>query len=646
MKKRSTKKRQSQKLDFQTLEPRQLLAGDLVGPHQVTGMLPTGTNLVQNGDFETAVSDGDNFYAQSEVENWEAKSETTTLNIFRYNDDYGNVLDLDSTIAEFDRVFQEVATQANRDYLVAFDFRNHPNTVEGASAGTNDFQVWWNGELVGTYRGGQQWQTGTVKVSSNSTSTSELMFTEIDEAGVAGDGLGALLDNIRIVQASEVAVSNGSFENADSATPFNRPFQVEGWQAAAPDAADRWIKVFPSNDNATATDGERYLNLDVTDSNRDIVFRNIDTVAGSSYYVTFDLRVDGDVSAESDELRVRWNDAWASTILADSQWQNYGLMLTADSAETNLAFLEPTLGDGSGPLIDNVRVFSILQNDIVLDANGSEAGTTGAATYNPGAGSQNIGGQITLEHPSGDRISSATITLNGVVDGNNELIAINVANIPLENGSPKIILNGYESATRQLQLAGVATVAEYQHVLRSLSYINAKDVVTVSQRSVSIQVANNDLPPIDSTATASINIDIETDQEVIDEAIIQKFIVDNNLNAQLVSDGLYVVIDEPGTGQNPTINSTVRVAYTGKFLTLNDQNKLVEGETFDSSSSDGISFPLTRVIRGWQLGIPEFKTGGHGKLLIPSRQAYGPLGSGSIPANEVLIFDVELKQIV
>jgi FKBP-type peptidyl-prolyl cis-trans isomerase FkpA len=52
------------------------------------------------------------------------------------------------------------------------------------------------------------------------------------------------------------------------------------------------------------------------------------------------------------------------------------------------------------------------------------------------------------------------------------------------------------------------------------------------------------------------------------------------------------------------------------------------------------------VIRGWQLGIPEFKTGGFGKLIIPSSLAYGPSGSGSIPPNAVLVFDVELIEIV
>jgi len=141
-------------------------------------------------------------------------------------------------------------------------------------------------------------------------------------------------------------------------------------------------------------------------------------------------------------------------------------------------------------------------------------------------------------------------------------------------------------------------------------------------------------------------VSIETDQALIDAAIIEQYIADNELDATPATEGLYVVIDDPGAGQNPTINSTVRVKYDGKFIELNAQNQLVEGDSFDVSSESGATFPLSNVIRGWQLGIPLFKTGGVGKLIIPSGLAYGASGSGSIAPNSVLVFDVELLEIV
>lgn len=639
----------SANLTFSPLEPRQLLAGDVVGPHQVAGSVPTGINILPNGDFETVTSPDDNFYDENEVDQWLTKGENGQLNILDYSDTYGNVLDLDSTASEFDRVYQNVSTTAGTDYLVTFDFRNHPSTPSDASSQSNDFEVWWNGQLQAIYTATDVWQTGTISVRGGSGASTELLFCEVSlSSSPLGDGIGALLDNIRVMQAREVILDNGSFESKSAAGEFNRPYQVDGWGAMGADINDRWLKVQAGDSQTSATDGSNYLNLDATESTRDIVFRDLDTVAGNSYYVTFDMRVDGNQATDPDELRVRWNQDWAGTFHGDFDWQNYGLMVTADSDTTRLTFLEPTVGNGSGPLIDNVRVFSITpaSNDIVLDANGADAGTTGERVFIPGAGAQNIGSDIALTHESGNVITSAVVTLIGVADGNNEILSIASGTIPTENGSPKITLTSYRPETRQLQLNGSATPEEYQAVLRSLTYYNAADTVSTSGREVNIEVFNNNLPPADSSAAARIDLSVETTQTVIDDAILQKFIADNGLNATAVNEGLYAVIDEPGTGLNPTVNSTVRVAYTGKFLTLNSQNQLVEGGTFDASSAAGISFPLSNVIRGWQLGIPVFKTGGSGKLLIPSHLAYGTSGTGSIPPNAVLVFDVELLQIV
>ena len=58
-----------------------------------------------------------------------------------------------------------------------------------------------------------------------------------------------------------------------------------------------------------------------------------------------------------------------------------------------------------------------------------------------------------------------------------------------------------------------------------------------------------------------------------------------------------------------------------------------------------ITFPLSGVIQGWQEGIPLFKEGGSGILLIPSALGYGSQSVGSIPANSVLIFDINLIDV-
>jgi FKBP-type peptidyl-prolyl cis-trans isomerase FkpA len=122
-----------------------------------------------------------------------------------------------------------------------------------------------------------------------------------------------------------------------------------------------------------------------------------------------------------------------------------------------------------------------------------------------------------------------------------------------------------------------------------------------------------------------------------DDQIIQQYIADHNLTATKTASGLYVVIDDPGTGASCNSNSDVKVSYKGYFT---------NGEVFDSSSAAGIQFNLQQVIEGWTEGIPYFKEGGYGKLLIPSALGYGRNGSGNIKPNTVILFDVKLLQVL
>ncbi|WP_172675973.1 FKBP-type peptidyl-prolyl cis-trans isomerase [Croceitalea dokdonensis] len=120
------------------------------------------------------------------------------------------------------------------------------------------------------------------------------------------------------------------------------------------------------------------------------------------------------------------------------------------------------------------------------------------------------------------------------------------------------------------------------------------------------------------------------------EQEIQAFIAAQELNAQRSSTGLYYVINDPGFGDRPTSGSNVTVAYRGYFT---------NGDVFDESGPEGISFNLNQVIPGWTEGITYFGEGGSGMLLVPSRLGYGNTGRGSIPGGAVLVFDVNVLSI-
>lgn len=121
-----------------------------------------------------------------------------------------------------------------------------------------------------------------------------------------------------------------------------------------------------------------------------------------------------------------------------------------------------------------------------------------------------------------------------------------------------------------------------------------------------------------------------------DEKKISQYISDNKLDAKATGTGLYYVIRTQGTGAQPNGSSNVRVFYKG-YLT--------DGTVFDKSGANGYVTNLQEVIKGWTEGIPYFKKGGKGMLLIPSALGYGSQAVGSIPANSVLIFDIELTDV-
>lgn len=90
--------------------------------------------------------------------------------------------------------------------------------------------------------------------------------------------------------------------------------------------------------------------------------------------------------------------------------------------------------------------------------------------------------------------------------------------------------------------------------------------------------------------------------------------------------------------RKPTLADMVTVHYEGKLL---------DGTVFDSSyeRSEPAAFPLGRLVKGWQVAIPNMGVGEIIEIAIPADMAYGPVGRGPIPGNATLLFKVELIAI-
>jgi FKBP-type peptidyl-prolyl cis-trans isomerase FkpA len=97
----------------------------------------------------------------------------------------------------------------------------------------------------------------------------------------------------------------------------------------------------------------------------------------------------------------------------------------------------------------------------------------------------------------------------------------------------------------------------------------------------------------------------------------------------------YRRIGRATTGARPAPTDTVTIHYVGRFT---------DGVEFDSSVARGepATFPLPRLIRGWQEGVPLMRVGERFEFAIPYTLAYGPNGRGPIPGGATLLFTIDL----
>lgn len=105
-----------------------------------------------------------------------------------------------------------------------------------------------------------------------------------------------------------------------------------------------------------------------------------------------------------------------------------------------------------------------------------------------------------------------------------------------------------------------------------------------------------------------------------------------------LDNGALIQLSRAGKGKTPKADDTVKVHYTGT---------LIDGTKFDSSLDRGEAFQtkLTDVIPCWTKAMQQMKKGARAKVVCPPETAYGSRPVGQIPANSVLVFDVEMLEL-
>ncbi|CAM2008736.1 FKBP-type peptidyl-prolyl cis-trans isomerase [Acanthopleuribacter pedis] len=121
----------------------------------------------------------------------------------------------------------------------------------------------------------------------------------------------------------------------------------------------------------------------------------------------------------------------------------------------------------------------------------------------------------------------------------------------------------------------------------------------------------------------------------------EKFLAENQKKdgIQTMENGIQYKVLTQGSGEKPTAESRVKVHYRGR---------LIDGKEFDSSykRNKPAEFRLNGVIKGWQESLVEMPVGSKWEVFIPPALGYGERGTPNIPANSLLIFEIELLEIL
>ena len=120
-----------------------------------------------------------------------------------------------------------------------------------------------------------------------------------------------------------------------------------------------------------------------------------------------------------------------------------------------------------------------------------------------------------------------------------------------------------------------------------------------------------------------------------------QYLAENSLKpgVQVTASGLQYEILQQGSGASPSGDDVVRVHYHGT---------LVDASTFDSSyeKNTPLELQVGTSIPGWAEAMQLMTAGSKYRLASPPELAYGSADMGPIPPNSVLLFDVELLDII
>ena len=197
---------------------------------------------------------------------------------------------------------------------------------------------------------------------------------------------------------------------------------------------------------------------------------------------------------------------------------------------------------------------------------------------------------------------------------------------------------------KKWKLIGTCKINGHWNTLKQLVLFRSphdQKLVTVNVLEAWAQRTNGSWKNLSQTSspTPVVNLYSHTDsllQTAKDRNMIKAIVKLGSANDSLLEgpQGVYYTILKEGTGSLVSVNDTVTAFYKGS---------LVGGSVFDETKDKPATFPLNRLIRGWQIGVPLVKIGGKIRIVIPSHLAYSiRTRAAKIPPNSILVFEIEV----
>lgn len=120
---------------------------------------------------------------------------------------------------------------------------------------------------------------------------------------------------------------------------------------------------------------------------------------------------------------------------------------------------------------------------------------------------------------------------------------------------------------------------------------------------------------------------------------IKEYMKQNNLDYERSESGMYFSIVNEGDGEDYIrLTDNVTFTYRGSFIT---------GEVFQIiKEQEALSFQVRELIVGWQEALSLLKNHGKINIIIPPHLGYGSKETGLIKPNSILVYELEVLDVI